>query len=540
MELTEWWLRPLAWLFARRPDWRDVCGRALLGVGARFYLVLAAAFALAGAWDQFVRPFNQQLSDASFDWLMRHRPVPYRPDPRIVVLDIDEASLAALAPRYGRWPWPRKVLSEVAAPIEAAQAQAVVFDVLFADPDVVNPDSERAFNAYVTGSRRSFYPATRLNPKNDHDSDVTVDMLMFARPDPHLPGAAVDPKHKIAIVPPYFKSMYESTRIGTNNIVPDADNVVRWYPHYELLGGYRIPSIPYRMAEVLDWPLPAQQRSLINWPRGITPYRTIAFADAYQAAERGDTAFFHALEGAIVLIGSTAPSLSDIKATPVDHMHPGVSILATAIDNTKNGRFLRALGPAWIWGMELLMLAASARLFGRTDRATYVAKYFVIIPSVLLGISLLSISTSDLLIDLSVPTAMMLAYFTIAGIYETQSRAYAAGTGVFAPAPIERSTGTLQVACLPPTVSRAELDPVLIRPGCPIKLWLPPKAGIGIDWSAQGWILWRWRLPQAPEDAGAGRPDLHWQDVPATPAAGHFALAAAITAAVRADDSQRG
>jgi hypothetical protein len=217
-----------------------------------------------------------------------------------------------------------------------------------------------------------------------------------------------------------------------------------------------------------------------------------------------------------------------------------VSILATAIDNTKNGRFLRALGPGWIWGMELLMLAGSARLFGRTDRATYVAKYFVIIPSALLGISLLSISISDLLIDLSVPTAMMLAYFTIAGIYETQSRAYAAGTGVFAPAPIERSTGTLQVACLPATVPRAELDPVLIRPGCPIKLWLPPKAGFGVDWTAQGWILWRWRLPGTPEDAAEARPDLRWHDVPAPPAAGHFALAAAITAAVRADDSQRG
>jgi hypothetical protein len=227
--------------------------------------------------------------------------------------------------------------------------------------------------------------------------------------------------------------------------------------------------------------------------------------------------------------------LSDVKATPEDHMHPGVSILATAIDNTRNGRFVRPLAPGWIWGLELVMLAASARLFGRTDRSTYVARYFVIIPAVLLGVSLFSLSVSDLLMDLSVPTAMMLAYFTFAGMFESNSRAFAAGTGVFAPSPQERSTGTLQVARLPATVARSAIDPLLIRPGCAVKLWLPTKAGLGVEWATQGWVLWRW-LPRGADSADSA--DLHWLDVPVSGVEGPFELARAIAAAPAGESTQ--
>src|SRR5579859_6083861 len=210
METTEWWLRPVSWLFAYRPDWRDSCGRLLLRIGNHFYVILAVIFALTGAWDQFVAPINPQLSDASFDWLMRHRPVPYRPDTDIAVLDIDEASLAGLAQEYGRWPWPRQILAEVASRLERAGAQAVVFDILFADPDIANPDSEKVFDRYIAGSSKSFYTAARLNPKNDGESRITVSMLNFAQPDPNTPASQIDGKRTIALLPPYFKSIYDS------------------------------------------------------------------------------------------------------------------------------------------------------------------------------------------------------------------------------------------------------------------------------------------------------------------------------------------
>jgi CHASE2 domain-containing sensor protein len=551
-DITDWWLTPIAWLFAHRPDWRDALGRLLLRVGNRFYYLLAVVFALIGAWDQFAQPFHKQLSNASFDWLMSHRPIAYRPDSDIIVLDIGEASLAALAPEYGRWPWPREILAQVASAAEAAGAQAIVFDILFSDPDVANPRSDGAFDRYVAASRGSFYSAVRLNPKNDAASQITLPMLNFAQP---LPGAAArkparaNAPQTVALLPPYFKSIYDSTRVGITNIEPDQDNVVRWYVNFEDLGGYRIPSLPYRLAQVHGWPLPTQPHSLINWPRGAAPYRTIEFVAAYNASRQHDAAFFAPFAGKLVLLGSTAPSLNDVKATPVSRLTPGIYLLASAIDNTKHNSFLRTLHPAGFWLIEVLLLAAAVRLFARSDRATGVLKYAVIVPALLLIISLASISVSNLLMDLSVPTALVLAYLTFAKVFQANSHSFASGTGAFAPTAREWAAGRLQAACLPATVPRHNITPLLIRPGCPIKLWEPLGTGFGKQWTAQGWVLWRCLTPDAedksvPRVAGApdGQPlELRWHDVAQVRAQdGSFPVAQSIVEAARDMATARG
>lgn len=546
MDIVDWWLKPIAWLFARRPDWRDAFGRRMLWLGNRCYVLLAIALALTGAWDLFIQPFNRQLSRANFDWLMTHRPVPYKPSSDIVVLDIDEASLAALAPQYGRWPWPRQVLADVASRVEAGGAEALMFDILFSDPDVANKAGDKAFDRYVSASQKSFYPIVRLNPMNDAASKVPLSMLNFAQPEVAAAGGKADPTRTVAVSPPYFDSIYQSTRMGTNNIQPDEDNVVRWYNNYEPLAGYRIPSLPDRMAQVLGWPLQRQARSLINWPRGATPYKTVSYAEAFQAAARDDKAYFSQFAGKVVLIGSTAPSLNDIKATPVERMHPGIYVLATAIDNTRNNRFLDPVGPVWIWVLEILMLAASARLFTRTTRATAVTKYFFIVPGTLLCISLLSVSISDVLVDLSLPAALVLGYFALAKIFETNSHAFMSGGGPFAATGHERHDGQLQIACLPATVSKETVHGLLMRPDvCPIKVWEPVKSGLGRAWAAQGWVLWRWYLPLVEDglvdDGRAGslpaesEPLLAWQNVNSRPAAGaSFPLARIIAVAAQA------
>lgn len=488
--MMDWLFTPVAWLFARRPHWRDRIGQTLLRTRTYFYVLLAAGCALAGFWDQFIHPFSSALSNASFDWLMSHRPIPYQADQNIVVLDIDESSLAGMAKEYGRWPWPREVLGRVAAELESHRAQAVVFDILFADPDIKNPPSEAAFDRYVRGSSRSFYPIARLNPANDAASQIPLALLNFASRDPASPPAQINPSRTIALLPPYFKSIYDSTRMGTHNAYPDADNVVRWHRNYELLAGFRIPSLPYRMAEVFKWPLPRQPRGLLNWPRGETPYPTIPFVTAFKAAQGVDHVFFDRFAGKIVVIGSTAPSLNDIKATPVDRLHAGVYVLATAIDNTRHGSFLRPLNPMIVWLLELVLLVPSSWLFARTELSQIAARGFVVIPTILIAISLLSVSVSDQLADLSAPAALVLTYFAIAAVFEKHQRDYVHGVGVFTANATEQES-PLQVACLPPALSRHQVLQLLCLTEPSIKLWRPPELGLGQRWIAQGWVLWR-------------------------------------------------
>jgi adenylate cyclase len=472
-------------------------------------------------------PFNNQLAHDSFDLLMRQRPIAYPADRDIVVLDIDEASLAAMNSQYGRWPWPRAVLGQVAAKLESGGARAVVFDILFSDEDVANPASEAAFDTYVRSSNRSFFPAIRLNPADDGASQISVAMLKFAQPERKIAASAREDTRTIAILTPYFKSMYEGARVGTSNIYPDADNVVRWYDSFESIAGYRIPSLPYRVAEVLGWSLPSHPHNLINWPKGTAPYRRFGFARAIEAARGNDDGFFSQFSGKVVVIGSTAPDLNDIKATPMDSRYAGINVLAAVVDNIKNDRFLRPLSPGWIWGLELLMLAASAELFTRTNQALTVAKYFFIVPGVLLGISLLSVSVSDWLVDLSVPAAVVLGYFTFAKLFDTNVRGFIAGTGPFA-ANAQEKIGRLQIACLPASVSRAQVLELLTERGSSVKLWEPEAAGLGKSWIEQGWVLWR-RLPLSDVTPPSGLP-IEWRDVPEN-AANDFNVAATIAAA---------
>jgi adenylate cyclase len=529
MGITDWLLKPLGWLFARHPDWRDAFGRLLLRIGRSYYWGLAVVFALFGGWNLVGHPFDNQLAHDSFDLLMRQRPIAYQADADVVVLDIDEASLAAMSSQYGRWPWPREVLGTVAAKIESAGARAIIFDILFSDEDVANPASEAAFDKYVRSSGKSFFPAVRLNPADDPASEITLGALKFASPDAEVPASQVHGQRTVALMTPYFKSIYDGARVGTSNIYPDEDNVVRWYSSFETLAGYRIPSLPYRVAQVLGWPLPRQAHNLINWPKGTNPYRTFGFARVLEAARSDDAAFFAQFSGKIVVVGSTAPDLNDIKATPMDSRYAGINVLATTVDNIKNDRFLRPLSPGWIWGLELLMLVASAELFTRTNQALAVAKYFFIVPGVLLAVSLLSVSVSDSLVDLSVPAAVVLGYFTFAKLFDTNVRGFVAGTGPYA-ATAREAAGGLQIACLPATLLREQVLELVAERGSSVKLWEPEAVGLGKLWAAQGWVIWR-RQPSSDATPGKGI-DIKWLEVAPIDTPGDaFPLAAAIAQA---------
>jgi adenylate cyclase len=49
----------------------------------------------------------------------------------------------------------------------------------------------------------------------------------------------------------------------------------------------------------------------------------------------------------IVIIGASATSMSDLRATPLSPTHPGMEVLATALDNLKNTRWMSEAPAAW-------------------------------------------------------------------------------------------------------------------------------------------------------------------------------------------------
>jgi len=381
----------------------------------RLYLYLAVVFSLFIVVDTAVLHVTTNMRQAAFDTMVRYRFIVPQPDRDIVIVDIDEASLAAMAKEYGRWPWPRQVLGEFLEHLEGQHPTAVVFDILFSDPDVYNPDSDRYFDAAVTETTNTFFPMLRLDEKSDALGQITPAMLPGVAP---VPGETPQ-QAPIAVVLPHFQSILEGGRVGLHNIYPDPDGVVREYLVYRRDYGWELPSLPARLVRDLGYPTPVAQRVLLNWRGKPFAYPTVGFSDVFndmlsRNKRRSQQEFTHK----IVLIGSTAPSLFDVKPTPMSRLHPGVEILATAIDNLKRGDYLRYPEGRVLYPLlSLLMVWATAWAFYRNAGRAQIDRLFGASQFILLGVSFASINLTHTYINLTGPVTVGLAYFSLARLY---------------------------------------------------------------------------------------------------------------------------
>jgi len=379
-------------------------------VGNGFYIGLAivigivALVAIAGG-------STAAMKHKAYDLIMKTRFLYPAPDPEIVIVDIDEAALAAMAPEYGRWPWPRNIMGELVEGIATQKPGAIVFDITFSDPDVFNLDGDRYFRDTIAQTTNTFFPVVRLDESNDHLSELQARELSGAtRLDPEPSETAT-----IAVVLPYFYDVLTHLRLGTNNIYTDTDGIVRTYAVYADEYGWRVGSLPANVVAATGTSLPDQEDILINW-RGKPPsYRHISFHEIFfDLQQQKRTRPRDEFTGKIVIIGSTASSLFDLKTTPVAKVHPGVEILATAVDNLKNGDFLTELHP-WIYiSITLVAIALLAGAFVYNIDQRVVNLTFTLLQSGFLAVSYFTLNLSTVFVDLTAPFAFSLAYFAIA------------------------------------------------------------------------------------------------------------------------------
>jgi CHASE2 domain-containing sensor protein len=381
-----------------------------------FYLYLAGLFSVFAVLDATVLHATSELRQTAFDTMVRHRLIVPAPDPDIVIVDIDEASLAALAQEYGRWPWPRQVLGEFLENIEKQQPKAVVFDILFSDADVYNPDSDAYFDAAIANTTNTYFPMLRLDPSADSLSQIKPAMIPGVTP---LPDVPQDENATVAVVLPHFQSALDGGRLGLHNIYPDSDGVARRYSVYREAYGWALPSLPARIARDQGWPEPNAQQVMLNWRGKPFTYRYVSFGDVYadmtsQDKKRAQDEF----KNKIVIIGSTAPSLFDIKATPMDRLFPGAEILATAIDNFKHGDALRyPEGRVWYLLITLAIVWLTAWGFYRDAGRDKIDRLFGLSQIILIAITYASINLTTVYINLTGPVTVGLAFFTIARLY---------------------------------------------------------------------------------------------------------------------------
>lgn len=427
---------------------------------ARVVWGLAGVFCLWVLLDVFVLQFTGGLSPASYDAMVRARLLVDRPDPRVLVVDIDESSLKRMSGEFGRWPWPRDTLASVLDYLERQQPAAIVWDVLFSDADRLSPGGDAAFDAAVRRSAHSHFSVVRLPDSSDGQSAISSTAL----PGLWLPARPGDPAQTatVAVIPPALAAVAAS-RLGYNNGYVDADGVLRRYRMLETLpDGSSIQSIilsvlaatrPAAFQQALEQrslsaALADQAGGLIAWRNAPRAYRHIPIADVFAAADSGQAdASLPDFAGSFIIIGSSAASLHDIHPTPLAADHAGVDALAAVLDNAIHGRQLREL-PRWLDALIAVLLCLGLALWVQKKKIASLVPFTLVLPAGLLLLSFGTLNGLPVFVDLKLSAALALLFLALLRYWNQLRRLHwctppAAPTGL-ALWPLRRTTPWLE------------------------------------------------------------------------------------------------
>ncbi len=327
---------------------------------SRIQLIALAALLLImlnSVWLNLFSTLDHRLSDLVVRLVAQN----LGPDPDIVIVDIDEASIAAMQETAGSWPWPRAVHGELLQGIARQQPRAIVFDILFSEPDRYRPESDQFFNEVLHDLHNVYFPMAQL--EGNQTGGVPLSEMARVIDIPHTANA--DPNARAILLPPQAVAT-ESWRVGLINLTEDTDGITRRYDLYREVSGWKLESLPARVMRDLDYIIPQQPDISLHWRGDNNSFKRISYSELYadqsrQKPQRDP----HELTGKIVIIGSTATAMHDIRATPVSNVYPGTAILATALDNLKNQRYLHAAPSYFAPLLAMFLIAVQLPLFAR-------------------------------------------------------------------------------------------------------------------------------------------------------------------------------
>jgi adenylate cyclase len=389
---------------------------------------LAGALSLWAVADVMVLKVSSGLANSTYDAMVRARFYAPPHDPRIVIVDIDESSLQAMAKEFGRWPWPRDTLATVLDHIEKQQPAAIAWDIVFSDSDRLSPGGDKAFDDAAKRSTRSNFSVVRLPAEYDAQSQLTVDQL----PGLWLSQNAAprtSPTSTLAVIAPILPSV-AAAKLGYNNGYTDSDGVLRRYRYSEALPDRsRIQSLSLAVARSVNknttdlialhaYSMPAtysfssKKDDLMVWRAQANSYPRIPFAQVFARAEGAKLASPFNFQGKIVMIGATASSLHDIHPTPLSARQAGVDSLATAMDNAINGHHLTEL-PAALQALLAVLLVCSMAAWALKRGLASLEPALLLLPAALLAVSYLSLNLGSLFIDLHLAAGVALLFIAL-------------------------------------------------------------------------------------------------------------------------------
>jgi adenylate cyclase len=311
----------------------------------------------------------EELRVRTFDTFQRIEPRVKIVKP-VAIVDIDEKSLAKL----GQWPWPRTRIADLVANLTRLGAVVIAFDVVFAEPDRLNPDAAADTIRNLDEDTRN---KLRALPSNDQ---ILADIIRRSRVvlgetglssvvsdlDKTLPvtGLAMlgdDPRPFMVDFPGLLRNVpvLEAAAAGRGllSIRPERDGIVRRVPVMMMAQDETMPSLSFEILRVAT----GSDTILIKADRaGIKSMGVKGFAIPTDRNGQLWVHFAHydpglyvsavdvlegkvapeKIKGKLVLVGTSAAALNDIKTTPVDPAIPGVEIHAQVLEAALTGAVL--------------------------------------------------------------------------------------------------------------------------------------------------------------------------------------------------------
>ncbi len=332
-----------------------------------------------------------QLRALVFDMFQRTDPRIYNPDTPVRIADIDEDSIA----KIGQWPWSRTVIAQLVEQLTAMGAVVVAFDVVFSEPDRTSPENALKYLP-ATAEAQKLIDVAKTLPSYDKilaesvaNAPVVIGLVLNNQKQSGMPAdkaafahAGDDPREFVPAFEGSVRNLaaFEKAAIGMGSLnwTPDIDQTIRRVPLLFRVGDKLFPSLSVDALRV------AQQAStyivkssnasgeqaygektgLVSLKIGSVVVPTDGEGQIWLKFTKHEPRRFlpvwkiltnsidpTEVAGRIIVVGTSAAGLFDLRTTPLDTSVPGVEIHAQALEQIMSGEFL--IRPDYALALEL-------------------------------------------------------------------------------------------------------------------------------------------------------------------------------------------
>jgi adenylate cyclase len=410
--------------------------------------------------------WTKSLRYLAFDAYNQMHPRPQTDN--VVIVDLDEASLRD--DRLGQWPWPRTTVATLVDNLKEMGASAIVFDMVFAEEDRTSP---AVLLKRLPEDSLTPEISDKLSKLPDHDY-VLADAFARAgnvvtgfvwsttseatRHNPHLSRPIIFGKgtQPLQVQVPSMRGVTTNLNIlektaagnGSFGVSAEIDGIIRQVPMFfrqngpdgELINVY--PSLAIEALRVSQDPRLAHKIRVLK-DEEITPFapdmllnigkytipmgadgkfyvhfsksRADQYIPAWTVVDKSADPI--KIKDKIVLIGTSAEGLKDIRSTPLDLFIPGVELHLNIIEQIQQGRFL--LRPALMQGAELLFTLGVGMLVIVIAPFVNAVLLSLITLSMMAGLAFVSLhafNAEGLLIDPVYPALTIFAISVVAAL----------------------------------------------------------------------------------------------------------------------------